>query len=66
MVLATEKQEVSHLLEQMKCSEKIYTLDRHVYCVVSGLTADANYLIDFARVAAQQYRYQFQDNMPIE
>jgi 20S proteasome subunit alpha 3 len=42
MILATEKQEVSHLLEQSKDSEKIYCIDRHIYCVVSGLAADAN------------------------
>jgi 20S proteasome alpha/beta subunit len=32
-----------------KTSEKIYQLDEHVFCVVSGMTADANYLIDYAR-----------------
>lgn len=52
IVLATEKQDVSFLLEQNRTSEKIYCLDKHVYCVVSGLTADANYLIDQARVTA--------------
>jgi 20S proteasome subunit alpha 3 len=66
MVLATEKQEVSHLLEQSKSSEKIYTIDKHVFCVVSGWTADANYLIDYARIGAQQYRFQYQENIPIE
>ncbi|MFN9909503.1 MAG: hypothetical protein ACK56F_25860 [bacterium] len=31
-------------------SEKIYQVDQHVYCLVSGMTADANYLIDYARL----------------
>jgi len=52
IVLVTERQDVSFLLEQEKLSEKIYCLDKHVFCVVSGLTADANYLIDYTRVAA--------------
>jgi 20S proteasome subunit alpha 3 len=37
-----------------------------VYCVVSGLTADANYLIDYARLSAQRYKYSYQENMPLE
>ena len=49
-----------------KTSEKIYCLDRHVYCVVSGLTADANYLIDYARLTAQRHKYAYQENMPLE
>jgi len=66
IILATEKQTVSALLEQTKQSEKIYSLDKHLYCVVSGVTADANYLIDYARLAGQQYRYAFRDIQPIE
>lgn len=53
MILATEKEEVSHLLEQSKHSEKIYPIDKHIYSVVSGLAADANTLIEFARDVAQ-------------
>ena len=66
IILATEKQEVSHLLESSKHSEKIYALDKHLYCVVSGLTADANTLIDYSRRSLGSYRVTFQDNMPIE
>lgn len=53
MVLATEKHEASFLLEQSKVSEKIYAIDKHLYCVVSGLAADANYLINLLREYAQ-------------
>jgi 20S proteasome subunit alpha 3 len=60
IILATEKQTASALLEQCKDlsalfkfaakeSEKIFALDKHLYCVVSGVTADANYLIEYAR-----------------
>lgn len=49
VVLATEKQEASFLLEESKISEKIYAIDKHLYCVVSGLSADANYLINLLR-----------------
>ncbi|CAD8155714.1 unnamed protein product [Paramecium octaurelia] len=66
MILATEKQEVSHLLEHSKHSEKIYPIDRHIFSVVSGHTADANILINYAREAAANHRYQFQDNIGLE
>jgi 20S proteasome subunit alpha 3 len=66
IVLATEKQVVSSLLEQSKQSEKIYCLDKHMYCIVSGLTADANYLIDYARLQSQRYKYALRENMPME
>ena len=32
-----------------KTSEKIYKIDGHIYCAVSGVSADANYLVDYAR-----------------
>jgi len=66
IILATEKQTVSALLEQSKHSEKIFALDKHLYCVVSGVTADANYLIDYARLSGQQYRFAFRDIQPID
>lgn len=49
VVLATEKHEASFLLEESKISEKIYAIDKHIYAVVSGLSADANYLINLLR-----------------
>lgn len=56
IAMATQKEDVSSLLEKSlfvlnldKFSEKIYKLDAHLFCVVSGMTADANYLIDTAR-----------------
>lgn len=49
VVLATEKHEATFLLEESKISEKIYPIDKHIFCVVSGLSADANYLINLLR-----------------
>mmetsp|Transcript_16917 Transcript_16917/g.52853 ORF Transcript_16917/g.52853 Transcript_16917/m.52853 type:complete len:265 (-) Transcript_16917:140-934(-) len=66
VVMAGEKQKVTKLLEAPKSSEKIYKLDDHVATVVAGLTADANILINEARVAAQRYRYQFGESIPVE
>merc|ERR1712137_670376 len=45
VVLAAEKLVTSKLLDPGLRSEKLYKLDDHVACVVSGITADANILI---------------------
>lgn len=66
IVLAAEKRVVSKLLAPSKTSEKTYTIDNHVACLVAGLTADANILIQKARVNSQQYLYDYQTPMPVE
>ncbi|KRX04743.1 hypothetical protein PPERSA_11799 [Pseudocohnilembus persalinus] len=66
IVLTCVRQDYSFLLEQTKDSDKIYKLDDHIYVVTGGILADANYLIDRARVACARYRYQFQSEIPVE
>lgn len=66
IVLAAEKRTVSKLLAQSKTSEKTYTIDKHVVSLVAGLTADANILIQEARVGSQRYLYTYQESMPVE
>ena len=63
---AGEKQKTTELLEPSKTSEKMYKLDDHVVTVVAGLTADANILINNARVNSQRYTYSYQEPMPVE
>lgn len=55
IVLAAEKRVVSKLLAPSKTSEKTYILDKHAVCLVAGLTADANILIQRARLASQRF-----------
>lgn len=66
VILATEKYDVSFLLEESIISEKIYCIDKQLYSVVCGLAADANFLIDLLREEAQKYRLKFREPMPIE
>jgi 20S proteasome subunit alpha 3 len=54
IVLAAEKRVVSKLLAPSKTSEKTYVIDKHATCLVAGLTADANILIDKARQSSQR------------
>lgn len=56
----------SKLLDPGKTSEKLYLIDNHIACVVSGITADANILVNSARVAAQRHLYSYNEPMPVE
>lgn len=38
-------------------SGKLYKVDEHLLCAVSGIVADANYLIDYARLHCQRHLY---------
>ncbi|SPR00107.1 unnamed protein product (mitochondrion) [Plasmodiophora brassicae] len=66
VLLAAEKRVTSKLLDIRKATEKIYTIDDHIATAVAGITADANVLINYTRLRAQQYAYQYQEPIPIE
>ena len=58
-MLGAERKEPSKLLDEskqilIKVKEmgKMYKIDDHIFCSISGLVGDANYLIDNARVMA--------------
>lgn len=64
--MASEKRINSGLLAPNKTSEKTYPLAGHVAANVAGLTADANLLMEQARLRAGRYRYQYQEDIPVE
>lgn len=64
--MASERRITSGLLAPAKNSEKTYPLANHAACNVAGLTADANILINEARLRAGRYQYQFQEPIPVE
>lgn len=66
IVMASEKRVTSGLLAPSKTSEKTYKLCDHAACTVAGLTADANILIDQARLRAGRYNYQYAEAIPVE
>jgi 20S proteasome subunit alpha 3 len=66
VVLAAEKKTSSKLLDTTKRSEKMYVIDSHITCAVAGITADANILVNQARLAAQRYSYAYQEPIPVE
>ena len=64
VVLAVEKRLTSKLIESTSI-EKIWEIDSHIGCAVSGLTADARQLVDHARVEAQNHRFTFNEPMKV-
>jgi len=66
IVLGCEKRVTSKLLDIRKLTEKLYKIDDHVACALAGITADANILINYARLAAQRYFFTYQEPMPLE
>lgn len=66
VVLAAEKKTASKLLDTAKRSEKMYQVDKHIMCAVAGITADANILINKARLVSQRFSFSYQDPVPVE
>lgn len=66
IVMASERRLTSGLLAPSKTSEKTYPLANHICVNVAGMTADANTLIEKARIQAGRYRYTYQENIPVE
>lgn len=66
IVMASERKITSGLLAPPKRSEKTYVLAPHLACNVAGLTADANRLMEEARLRAGRYFYQYQEPIPVE
>ena len=54
--MAVEKRLTSPLMVSTSV-EKLFEVDAHVGCAVSGLTADAKMLVEYARVEAQVHLY---------
>jgi len=61
-----KKKVTSKLLETKAASEKMYRIDEHMACAVAGITADANIVINYARLSAQRHLFQFQEPSPVE
>jgi len=67
IVLCAEKKNQHKLLDiNPLAAEKIFQIDDHVAVGIAGITADANALIEQLRLSAQQYKYTYQQAMPVE
>ena len=57
VVLAAEKREQSGLFVPTRESGKLTKMDDHILTAVSGVVADANFLVDYGRVHSQRHTY---------
>jgi 20S proteasome subunit alpha 3 len=64
VILATERKEKHKLQDGTK--DLVHILDDHIFCSISGNTADATSLIDDARVYAQKFTYSYGKPIPCE
>jgi 20S proteasome subunit alpha 5 len=65
VVLAVEKRKASKLIERSGF-EKVNTIDSHIMCLVSGLVADAQELLEHARSEAHYHRFVYDTPMDIK
>ena len=65
VVLGVEKRSQSPLLLSTSI-EKILSIDSHIGCAMSGLTADARTMVDHARVVGQNHRFSYDEPLLIE
>jgi len=64
-ILAVEKRITSPLIVSSSI-EKVFEVDKHVGCAMSGLIADARTMIDRARVEAQNHWFTYDEPMKVE
>ena len=64
VILATERREKHKLQDGTK--NQVHKIDDHLFCSVSGNTADATPLIDDARIFSQRFTYRYNTKVPIE
>jgi len=65
IVLAVEKRITSVLMEPSSM-DKIMEIDAHIGCAVSGLTADAQSMVEHGRVQSQNHYFTYNEPMPVQ
>ncbi|OMJ67934.1 hypothetical protein SteCoe_34772 [Stentor coeruleus] len=60
VVIAVERRVTSPLIEPSSI-EKLFEIDSHIGCAMSGILADARTLVDHARSEAQSHRFIFSE-----
>lgn len=64
VILGTQREEKKKL--QDGTHDRMHKIDEHMFVSVSGVTADADSLIDDARIYAQKHTYTYGKHIPLE
>ena len=65
VVLAAEKKNTGRLVDYL-FPEKMAKIDEHVITALAGITSDANNLVDFMKVVAQDHLRRYNERIPVE
>ncbi len=65
VVLIAEKRITSQLIE-LNYIEKIFIIDDHIGCAVSGLVADAQHLLEIARIESQINKIEYNEIISVK
>nr|BAH71374.1 ACYPI009032 [Acyrthosiphon pisum] len=65
VVLGVEKRITSPLMITSKI-EKIFEVDKHIGCAVSGLIADSRTMVERARAESQNHWFTYNEQMSVE
>lgn len=65
VILAVEKKIATKLVKKIGF-EKIAAVDDHAYCIVSGLIADSQKLLEAARSEAHYHRFIYKEEIPVK
>jgi len=57
---------LSLFLQEPKSIDKVVEIDRHIGTAMSGLTADARTMIEHGRAEVQNYRFSYNEAIPVE
>jgi 20S proteasome subunit alpha 4 len=65
VIIAAEKKSVPKL-QDSRTIKKINRVDEHIFMSYAGIIADSRYLIDYARLECQSYRYSLNTKPSID
>ena len=64
-VIGTEIKNETEIEDERKYPRNIFLIDKHIIIGVSGSIPDSQILVDYARTQAQQYKFLYQDDIPV-
>jgi 20S proteasome subunit alpha 3 len=64
-LIGTEVQTDTEIEDDRKYPRNIFLIDKHIIIGVSGNIPDSKIIVDYVRIQAQQYRFVYQEDIPL-